>query len=82
MPKWVCRIKLRVLEIRPERVQSITPEDAVAEGVSSRMAFAELWDSITPYTWDQNPWVWAVRFETILMNSNNGGNSDGGNLQE
>ena len=32
MPKWACRLWLKVLEVRVERVQGITPEDVLAEG--------------------------------------------------
>lgn len=34
MPKWASRIKLLVKSIRVERLQSITEEDAIAEGVT------------------------------------------------
>lgn len=62
MPRDACRLRLLVEEVRVERLQLITEEDAVAEGVktdehgmigehgsgypSARMAFASLWDSI------------------------------------
>ncbi len=35
MPKALARIWLRVLDVRPERSQDITEEDALAEGVES-----------------------------------------------
>ncbi|MFK4765441.1 hypothetical protein ACI3L3_11795 [Desulfobaculum sp. SPO524] len=34
MPKWACRLWLRVVDVRVERLQDITEADAVAEGVS------------------------------------------------
>ena len=37
MPHWAARIFLRVTEVRVERVQEISEEDAQAEGVSSEM---------------------------------------------
>jgi hypothetical protein len=35
MPKAACRIKLQVTNIRVERVQDISKEDAIAEGIES-----------------------------------------------
>jgi len=32
MPKWACRLFLRVTEVRAQRVQDISHEDALAEG--------------------------------------------------
>jgi hypothetical protein len=33
MPKELCRLRLRVEDVRVERVQDITPQDAYAEGI-------------------------------------------------
>ena len=33
MPKWVCRLRLKVNAVRVERVQDITEEDVMAEGI-------------------------------------------------
>ena len=75
MPKEACRIWLRVLAVRPERLQEISEEDAIAEGiearepnhvVGARYRFGQLWNSINAargYGWDKNPWVWAIIFE-------------------
>ncbi len=38
MPRWACRIILKITEIKVERVQQITYEDIRAEGITDRMA--------------------------------------------
>jgi hypothetical protein len=52
MPKWACRLWLKVLSVRVERVQEISLEDCAAEGIDSDprtdwlWQFTDLWDSI------------------------------------
>lgn len=79
MPREACRLFLKITDIRVQRLQEITEEDAMAEGVkaygpnncsgtSARIAFAQLWDSLNErrgYEWRVNPWVWAISFERI-----------------
>lgn len=72
MHRWASRIDLRVLDVRLEPLQSITEDDALAEGLApgpdARGRFARLWDEINgrrDYEWATNPWVWRVAFERI-----------------
>lgn len=81
MPKEAARIFLRVTDVRVERLQDITEEQAVAEGVriglgtapyfSCKDAFSGLWDStikksdLTKYGWNANPWVFVFEFERL-----------------
>jgi hypothetical protein len=78
MPKWATRIWLEVTAVRVERLRDITPEQAIAEGMTTnlregdavahlRYQFGELWDGLAkPGTrWADNPWVWVVEFRRI-----------------
>jgi hypothetical protein len=50
----------RIVEKRVERVQDISLDDAIAEGVESRMEYADLWNLINfdrGYSWASNPKV-------------------------
>lgn len=43
MPKWACRLRLRVEEVRVERLQEIDDLGAIAEGASKRDGARLLW---------------------------------------
>lgn len=73
MPKEAARIWLKVTDVRVERLQDMTDDDAEAEGcfdyTSTALGFFYIWDStikksdIDRYGWDANPWVWVIEFE-------------------
>lgn len=78
MPKWASRIHLEITDIRIERVQDISEQDAAAEGCPTpvpgdgpklpNLWFRKLWDRINGKTekdWHSNPWVWVVEFKRI-----------------
>lgn len=46
MPREACRIELEITDIRVERLQKITNEEAVKEGFASLKGFVELWDQL------------------------------------
>lgn len=81
MPKEAARIYLRVTDVRTERLQSITDEEAKQEGcdnsASTALGFPFVWDStikkadLDRYGWDANPWAWVIQFERIVPTDEN-----------
>lgn len=78
MPRWASRITLEITAIRVERLNSITEEDALAEGftawthrtegqITARCGFMELWEKINGkrHPWESNPFVWVIEFQRI-----------------
>lgn len=80
MPRWASRITLEVVSVRVERLQDISNDDAIAEGIDTVWRgdngphefdqvphFRTLWESINgPGSWDANPWVWCISFNRIM----------------
>ena len=80
MPRWASRITLRITDVRVERLQDISEDDARAEGCepvgwidetdvgmsSYREGFTRLWNTINGVgAWEANPWVWVIEFERV-----------------
>lgn len=79
MPRWASRLTLKIIDVRVERLQEISEDDAKAEGVSPwhdtidgivyKPEFVSLWDSINAKrpgcAWNDNPYVWVIEFRKM-----------------
>jgi hypothetical protein len=71
MPKWACRIRLKVIRVWPHRLQDISEEEAGKEGVADRSpkrnCFRVRWNSYckSGHIYDLNPWVWAYEYRKL-----------------
>ena len=61
-------LRIRITNIRLEKLNDLSDANARAEGYSYRREYRELWNSINkrPGTrWDDNPLVWVLEFELV-----------------
>jgi len=80
MPRWASRILLEITDVRVERLQGTTEEQAEAEGVracehdldpdgncySATELLSILWSSLYGVdSYNANPWVWVVEFKRV-----------------
>ncbi|TGY32521.1 hypothetical protein [Stenotrophomonas maltophilia] len=80
MPRWACRLVLEITAVRVERLQAISAQDCLAEGITTRfrvadaadelrIQFRDIWND-TGGDWESNPWVWVIEFNRINEVSN------------
>lgn len=80
MRRWMSRITLEIVSVCVERLNLISDEDALAEGVGPadpnwvgtvydgkwRAAYRSLWEDINGEgSWAANPWVWVLEFRRV-----------------
>ncbi len=67
MPRWASRITLEIKELRVERLQDITEEDAKAEGIESSKLGTDYWNFFDGKGW----WNSAITAFSYLWDSLN-----------
>ena len=81
MPRSACRLILEIANIRVERLNDISSDDAKAEGfdysthpsaiemgyaIGAKTNFRFAWEQIYGQNeWNKNPWVWVIEFKVI-----------------
>ena len=65
MPGWAERSRIKITEIREERLGDITEADAVREGFADRAAFMAYFGTLHKGPIDLTLPVWAISFEVV-----------------
>lgn len=79
MPRWASRITLEITDVRVERLNDISNDDAKSEGcwygrgggtpdkaLTPSDQFPTLWEEIYgDGSWSSNPWVWVIEFKKV-----------------
>ena len=66
MPKWACRLRLKLNGVKLERVRDITEMGAQAEGMRNVEQYRAQWRQLHgKESWSQNPWVWVLKFSRL-----------------
>lgn len=72
MQRKLSRITLEITGVSVERLNEISEEDALAEGVEPTLmddaidVFSSLWVKINgPGSWESNPFVWVIEFKRV-----------------
>lgn len=82
MPRWASRYTLKITDVTPVRVRNMTVANLIAEGFGTMIDgamyagkqemqnLAASWDAMYAakgFSWDSNPWVWALTFRLITQ---------------
>ena len=65
MPEKYSRCKIRITDIKCERLQDMSNDDADKEGLLWGDYKSKNWDSHNKIKWESNPWVWCYTFEEV-----------------